>query len=47
MTGPVGDPGDRGHAGTLTVSGGGIRVATDTVFTEMAALRLLQGEAEH
>ena len=47
MTGPHGDPGPGGPDGTLTVSGGGIRVATDTVFAEMAALRLLQGEAGH
>ncbi|WP_130176367.1 hypothetical protein [Cryobacterium sp. SO1] len=46
MTGPVGDGGPGGNDGALMVSGGGIRVATDTVFTEMAALRLLQGEAE-
>lgn len=46
MTARVGDVGAGGSDGTLTVSGGGIRVATDTVFTEMAALRLLQGEAE-
>jgi len=47
VTGPHGDPGPGGPGGTLTVSGGGIRVATDTVFAEMAALRLLQGEAGH
>ncbi|TFC74866.1 hypothetical protein, partial [Cryobacterium sp. TMB3-15] len=45
MTGSGAAPG--GHDGTLTVSGGGsIQVATDTVFAEMAALRLVQQEAE-
>ncbi|POH71160.1 hypothetical protein C3B59_02810, partial [Cryobacterium zongtaii] len=45
MTGSGPVPG--GHDGTLTVSGGGsIQVATDTVFAEMAALRLVQREAE-
>jgi len=44
VTGPGGDPG--GNDGALTVSVGGIRVATDAVFAEMAALRQLQGAAE-
>ena len=44
-SGPGTAPG--GGDGTLTVSGGGsIQVATDTVFAEMAALRLVQQEAE-
>ena len=44
-SGPGAAPG--GGGGTLTVSGGGsIQVATDTVFAEMAALRLVQREAE-
>ncbi|TFC02701.1 hypothetical protein E3O42_08085 [Cryobacterium adonitolivorans] len=48
MTGSGPDTGPAGRDGTLTVSGGGsIQVATDTVFAEMAALRLLQGEAQH
>ncbi|WP_104163762.1 hypothetical protein [Cryobacterium sp. N22] len=44
-SGPGAAPG--GGDGPLTVSGGGsIQVATDTVLAEMAALRLVQREAE-
>ena len=42
-----GGAGTGGGVGTLTVSGGGIQVATDTVFAELAALTLLHDDAGH
>ncbi|ANP74712.1 hypothetical protein [Cryobacterium arcticum] len=47
MTGTGGRTGPDDPPGGLTVSGGGSTlVATDVVFAEMAALRLVQGDAE-